>query len=334
MNTPDFRSLLETAWKARSALRARTNAYRLLNGAASGAPGLVVDMFSRHAVVYAYAKDLRARYGDFPAALADVAGAESVALKDRAAKDESGREEGEDLLGQSPESAEVREGALSFIVHLRHPRNVGLFLDTRPLREILAARSGDTLNLFSYACSLGVAAAAGARLHGAAGAEPGRVVNVDVSSRYLEWGRLNYRANNLAEAKGAFSRMDCEEYLDWAARKGAAFDAVILDPPSFSRGEGGTYTFTRDYPRLLEKCARIARPGATLYALTNYAKISPPEFHSLVEETLRNAHVTPKPRLAGLRGLPLPEDFDPPAAGSPWKPSSEGSLIALAATLA
>jgi 23S rRNA (cytosine1962-C5)-methyltransferase len=320
MDNTAFRSLLQSAWNKRAALRARTDAFRLLNGAASGTPGLVVDMFSGYAVVYAYDKDLHARYGDFPSVLAEVAGAKAVALKDRAAKDESGREEGADLLGRAPETAVVREGALSFVVHLRHPRNVGLFLDTRPLREMLAAKTGDVLNLFSYACSLGAAAAKG---------NPGRVVNVDVSSRYLEWGRENYRANGLPEEKGAFARMDCEEYLDWAARKRHAFDAVILDPPSFSRADGSTYAFTRDYPRLLEKCARVTRPGGTVYALTNYAKISPGDFRAQVEGALRGAGRAP----ASLRPLPPAEDFDPAPPGVPWKPSSEGSLIAFAASL-
>lgn len=328
MESTRFETLLQSAWDARAALRARTDAFRLLNGAASGTPGLVVDMFADCAVVYAYSEDLRGRYGDFPAALAERCGAKSVALKDRVAKDESGREEGADLLGVSPETVEVREGPLRFVIHPRHPRNVGLFLDTRPLRGILAARAAakaaggagfDALNLFSYSCSLGAAAAKD---------NPGRVVNVDVSARYLDWGRANYRASGIAEAKGAFSKMEAEEYLDWAARKGVSFDAVILDPPSFSRAEGGTYSFARDYPRLLAKCARATRPGGSVFALTNYAKISPQEFRALVEGALRG-----EGRPASLRPVPAAEDFDPAPEGRPWKPSSEGSLIAFDAVV-
>ena len=310
-----FRRLVAEAWSRRAALRTRTSAFRLLNGAASGTPGLVVDVFSPYLVVYAYAADLRERYGDFARVLAEITGAGTIALKDRASPEEGGRAGHLDLLGAVPETAAVREGPLEFILHLRHPRNVGLFLDTRPLRERLAelCRSHDVLNLFSYTCSLGVAGAI---------ANSGSVVNVDISQRYLAMGRENFRANGLQEAKAKFVRMDSEDYLDWASRKSLAFDVVILDPPSFSRSEKGVYSFVKDYWRLLEKCAGRLRPQGRLFALTNYGQISPERFRGLLEETLERAGR----RLSWLQPIPAPEDFDPGRVGERL-PGREGALI-------
>ncbi|MDB5102927.1 MAG: SAM-dependent methyltransferase, partial [Fibrobacteres bacterium] len=139
MEMPGFGKALESACDRRAALRKRTTAYRLLNGAASGTPGLIVDVFAEYLAVYAYDKDTAERYGDFAALLAQVTGAKGISLKDRSAKGEEGRDEGRDLFGTVPESAEVQEGPLKFRVHPRHPRNVGLFLDTRLLRETLTA---------------------------------------------------------------------------------------------------------------------------------------------------------------------------------------------------
>jgi 23S rRNA (cytosine1962-C5)-methyltransferase len=107
------------------------------------------------------------------------------------------------------------------------------------------------------------------------------------------------------------------------------FDVIILDPPSFSRADGEVYSFVRDYPRLLQKCARVAGPGATVYALTNYGKISPAQFRAQVDTTLRGTGRRP----ASLTWLPHAEDFDAPPPGTPWKPSGEGSLIGLRALL-
>src|SRR3954469_11202256 len=110
MAKPQFKEILESAWNKRSALRTNASAFRLLNGTASGTPGLVVDNFGNFLVAYAYDTTLRERYGDFPEMLVSVTGAKGLTIKDRSAKDEEGRGESRDLMGQVPETADVREG--------------------------------------------------------------------------------------------------------------------------------------------------------------------------------------------------------------------------------
>jgi 23S rRNA G2069 N7-methylase RlmK/C1962 C5-methylase RlmI len=56
MDLPGFGKALESAWKRRGKVRERTDAFRLLNGAASAAPGLIVDSFAGYLVAYAYDK--------------------------------------------------------------------------------------------------------------------------------------------------------------------------------------------------------------------------------------------------------------------------------------
>ena len=333
--------ILQNAWNRRESLRARTGAYRLLNGGASETPGLAVDVFSEYLVVYAYETDLPAHYPGLTEALERVTGAKGAAVKDRAAADESGRESGRDLYGTVPETIEVEEGPadaggaaagagrLRFNIHLRHPRNVGLFLDTRPLRDILRTSSAGSsvLNLFSYSCSLGAAAGIG----GAAG-----VVNVDISARYLGWGRENFRLCGLPEERSKFTRMDGEDYLDWAARKAIAYDIIVLDPPSFARADGKTFSFEKDYFRLLGKAAGRLRPGGRVYAVTNYGGIPPARFREGVEAALGGAGR----KCSRLRAIGLPGDFDPgpdgqprPYAGAARQGSREGAFLALEATV-
>jgi 23S rRNA (cytosine1962-C5)-methyltransferase len=325
----EFGKALEKAWERRSDLRGHATAFRLLNGAASGTPGLIVDMFAEYLVVYAYDKDMRSLYGDFEDVLAKVTGAKGIALKDRSEKGEEGREEGRKLFGTVPETAEVREGPLRFRVHLQHPRNVGLFLDTRLLREslITSCRRHDVLNLFSYSCSLGIAAAYN---------NQGSVVNVDISGRYLGWGKENLTINGMSADKAKFVTMDSEKYLDWAAKKSQSYDVVILDPPSFSRSKGGVFAFDEDYFRLLGKGVKVLRPGGRIYALTNYGGISADRFRSSMEETLAAAGAGD----AAIRRLGLPEDFDGAGASEGHgrgagnsAASVEGTLLAFEATL-
>ncbi len=303
MKKSNFRVSLEKAWDKRESLRDKTTAFRVMNGAASEVPGLIVDKFADYLVVYAYDKDLREKFGDYPKDLMEVCSARGIALKDRSSKNDEGRDGGRALLGDVPETVEVREGLFKFLVHLQHPRNVGLFLDTRSLRENLLAhcRQHDVLNLFSYSCSLGLAASL---------RNQGSVVNVDISARYLGWGRDNSIANGLDPEATKFLRMDSEKYLDVAAKKSVSFDVIILDPPSFSRSKTGVYSFEQDYFRLVAKCAKVLRPNGILHTLTNYGKILPDQFQQSVEKALIEAGRPP----AKVTSMPLPDDFD--GAGS------------------
>src|SRR5687768_10709206 len=106
---PTLLQILQAAWERRAPLRARTTAFRLLNGAASGTPGLAVDVFGPCLAVYAYAAELSNRYPGLAETLAGVTGAIGAALKDRAAPDEADREDGGVLFGTVPETVEVRE---------------------------------------------------------------------------------------------------------------------------------------------------------------------------------------------------------------------------------
>lgn len=323
--TASLIDILRKAWDRRAELRVRTDAFRLLNGAASGTPGLAIDVFAGWPVVYAYAADLDSRYPGLADALREVTGASGAALKDRADPDESGRDEGGILFGEVPERVEAEEASpggsrrLRFAIHLRHPRNVGLFLDTRPLRERLMAgcAGASVLNLFSYSCSLGLAAAAG----GAAS-----VANVDVSARYLGWGKENLRLSGLPGDKVRFHRMDSEEFLDWAARKGRAYDAVILDPPSFSRADGKTFGFEKDYFRLLGKAAMLLAPGGSVYAVTNFGGIDGARFRARSAEALAASGRSAR----SLEPILPPEDFDPGRDGAARGEAREGAYLCLA----
>jgi 23S rRNA (cytosine1962-C5)-methyltransferase len=310
---------LSEALARKAPLLRGTDALRLLNAEASGIPRLVLELYGKHAVFYDYGSGLEETLRARAAEWLRVFSWESVSRIDRTAAGDAERAGNVLLAGSVPEQAVVREGGLEFILEPRHPRNVGLFLDTRELRRDLADRAARkpgarVLNLFAYTGSLGLAALAG----GAA-----EVVQVDISARYLDWGRRNLRLNRdagLAEDSCRFKGMDSERYLDWALKKDLRFDDVILDPPVFSRFEGKVFRWADDYFRLAGKCLALLSPGGTLHAVTNYSGITAPEFSARL-------------RQAGnvrLRRVALPPDFDlaPDATEMP-----EGNAVIYQATL-
>ncbi len=299
MDISSIYKALETAWERKRSLLKHAGALRLLNAQASGTPRLVFELYGEHGVFYDYGTGLGESLAKIAPEWRDAFGWSSLSLIDRMVPGDEGRSGNFAIAGKPPEESIIHEGSLRFRIEPRHPRNVGLFLDTRELRTWLHARArgARVLNLFSYTCSLGLAALSGS-------AE--ETVNVDVSQRYLDWGRANLELNGLPAEKCRFTRMDSERYLDWAAKKNLSFDHVVLDPPVFSRFDGRVFRFEDDYFRLAAKSTALLAPGGTLHAVTNSSGIGPAGFAEGLGKAVKAAGRS----LRALRRVPLPPDFD------------------------
>ena len=85
------------------------------------------------------------------------------------------------------------------------------------------------LNLFAYTGGATLAAAA-------AGAA---VTHVDASKGMVGWARENAAASGLGGAPIRWLVDDCVKFVEREIRRGKAYDAIIMDPPSYGRGPGG-----------------------------------------------------------------------------------------------
>jgi len=161
----------------------------------------------------------------------------------------------------------VPEGGLSFLVNLTDYLDTGLFLDHRITRDRVRAESADkdVLNLFAYTGSFSVYAAAG-------GARS--VTTVDLSKTYLGWAENNMRLNNLEDASRTFVHADVKQYLETLPE--AAFDLVIMDPPTFSNSKRmkDFLDIQRDHVPLLNQVLRSVRPGGKVYFSTNFSRFA------------------------------------------------------------
>jgi 23S rRNA (cytosine1962-C5)-methyltransferase len=137
----------------------------------------------------------------------------------------------------------------------------GLFLDQRENRRYvrhIAPRR--LLNCFAYTCSFSV----GAAYVGAA------TLNIDLSKKYLARGRENFALNCLPTIEHRFIADDVRAVLPRLARKGEKFDAIILDPPTFSRSPGGkTFQVEHDFENLLVDALSLAERDTHILLSTN-----------------------------------------------------------------
>ncbi|MGE0814288.1 MAG: class I SAM-dependent methyltransferase [Vicinamibacterales bacterium] len=237
-------------------------AYRLLNGAGDGTPGVIADLYAGWAVVAAAADGLVAAATGIAGALVARGSCRGAVVKLRA----RGRPaDGGPVatVGEAPPARlEVREGPWRFEVHLTPGVNVGLFTDMREERARIAglARGRHVLNLFAYTGTLSVAAAAG----GAAS-----VTSVDLSEGVLGWARDHLAMNGLDAGRHRTAARDAATFVAEAAARGERFDLILIDPPSYSAARGAPFAIDRDYPPLVSAAAGLVPPGGDLWLASN-----------------------------------------------------------------
>ena len=181
----------------------------------------------------------------------------------------------------------VQENGMRFGLDFAAGYSAGLFIDQRANRA-LVRRGGARrlLNTFAYTCSFSVAAAL-------AGAE---TVSIDLSKKSLDRGRENFALNALdpaGENRHRFYADDVLDVLPRLARKGETFDTIILDPPTFSRGnKGRKFQAEHDLATLLASALAIAAPRAKILLSTNCTRLNRRALETLARYALKGTRRT------------------------------------------
>jgi len=260
------------AMRRRLGLADGVSAYRLINGEGDGLGGLAVDVYGPLAVATALSRGL----GNHARALATATLAvlpegdlplRGVVLKVRLKAQGSSPERAKDqVLGEEPPAKLiVKENGVPYEVHLRGGINVGLFSDMRDHRAGLArfVRDRRVLNTFAYTGALSLAAAR-------AGAAA--VTSVDLAGGPLAWARENFRLSGLdpEDARFRWETSDVFRFLDAERERHAAYDVIILDPPTVSGARATSWAQKRDYPDLIAAaCALLPEEGGHLWVSSN-----------------------------------------------------------------
>ncbi|HEX3420800.1 MAG TPA: class I SAM-dependent methyltransferase [Candidatus Udaeobacter sp.] len=203
--------------------------------------------------------------------------------------------------GQSLQSVAI-ERHLKFGIDFGTGYSPGLFLDQRENRRFVRHIAPKRLlNCFAYTCSFSVYAAC-------SGAS---TLNIDVSKKYLARGRENFALNDLSTTHHRFIADDVRSVLPRLVHRGEKFDAIILDPPTFSRSpEGKTFKVQYDFKDLLVSGLAVAERDAHVLVSTNCSALSVRALEVMARYCLKEMRRS----AAFHRPLPL-QDF-PPRIGS------------------
>lgn len=164
-----------------------------------------------------------------------------------------------------------------------------------------AQRPRDTpvrvLNLFGYTGAATVACAA-------AGAA---VTHVDAAKGMVQWCRENAALSGLEQAPIRYIVDDCVAFARRELRRGARYDAILLDPPVYGRGKDGQMWRLEDDLRPLLALLRdllAARP--VFFLLNTYtAGLSPVAAGNLLQDALTGLGGALS---VGEIGLPVPAE--------------------------
>lgn len=150
-----------------------------------------------------------------------------------------------------------------FWVNLSDYLDTGLFLDHRETRKWAAGQSRNkvVLNTFAYSGSFTVYAA---------NAGASKTYSVDISSVYCDWIKENLALNNLPLEKNWVYKMDSLEFFKYAKRKKLIFDIIIIDPPTFSKNKGQSFSVQRDHPKLINGALEVLAPSGFILFSNNY----------------------------------------------------------------
>lgn len=182
----------------------------------------------------------------------------------------------------APEQMVASELGIQFRVDPVH-RGIDplLFLDFRRGRQHIREQAKDkkVLNLFSYTCGIGVAAALG-------GAK--QVLNVDFANHALSIGKANAELNGLSDPQFQTLQDDAMLVLrqfsglgikgkakrrQYTKRSARLFDIVVLDPPRRAKSPFGAVDTVNDYQSLFKPALMCTKTGGQMLVTNNVASV-------------------------------------------------------------
>jgi len=257
--------------------------FRAVYGESDFLPGLVVDRYGDYLSLQLLSAGMDSCREQIVEALRRVLSPTGIiARNDVSVRKLEGLDEKVELLwGEVPETVEMEENGLRFLVNLREGQKTGGFLDQKQnhllLREISEGKS--LLDCFCYAGSWGVHAASfGAK----------SVLGIDISARALELARLNARLNGVAD-RVRFEECDAFERLRSLHQEGRSFGVIVMDPPAFVKSRKNIAEATKGYLTVNRRALELLEPGGYLITCSCSYHMGREPFRELLIQAARLA---------------------------------------------
>jgi 23S rRNA (cytosine1962-C5)-methyltransferase len=261
---------------------------RIIWSESDGLPGVIVDRYGDHLVLQTLTLAMDQRKELIVRALTKVLGCPNIIERnDAAVRRAEGLELTTGTLAGDPSPSPIfihialgdSSKPIEMATDLQHGHKTGLYLDQLPHYATVASRARG-LRVLDCFTNQGAFALACAR----AGAA--EVTGVETSGDNIAAARQNAAHNGL---KVEWVESDVFAFLRGAAKAGAEYDLIILDPPSFAKGKGSLRDALRGYRELHVRAFQLFSKDGLLATFSCSHHVSGEIFAGTIADALVDA---------------------------------------------
>ncbi len=279
-----FERRITQALQLRKRLFPDSDTYRLVHGESDFLPGLVIDKYNEFLSVQTFAFGMDRRLTLICDVLESLFHPKAIVERNETplrTLENLPLEKG--VLRGTLDQTIISENGLKFKVDLLNGQKTGFFLDQRLNRNALRRYTKDAAVLDCF-CNEG-----GFALN-AAKATAGNVRGLDISQTAVSKARVNSTINQMENVH--FETGDAFECLKQLEAEGKRFDAVILDPPSFSKSKKTVATGLRGYKEINAAALKLLNSGGILATASCSHHVTEESFLLTIEAAARSLHRT------------------------------------------
>lgn len=162
----------------------------------------------------------------------------------------------------------VQWNNLTFLIKPTGFKHMGMFPEQAPMWDFIqkktfsSGRPIKVLNLFAYTGGSTLAAAS-------AGAV---VTHVDSSREVLTWAKENLQLSKIKDTSVRWMPEDALSFVKREVKRGNKYDAIIMDPPKFGRGnKNEIWKIEEDLPKLLSMTMQLLSSKPLFFIINAYA---------------------------------------------------------------
>ena len=267
-----------------------TEAYRLIHAEGDLLPGLIIDRYGGYFVLQLLDQGMDKLGSEIGSVLQDLFSPQAIVCRNDTATrtKEDLPLETKTIAGEVPDRVQVQMNGLTWYADLLHGQKTGVFLDQRENYLAVARYArGRALDCFT--------ATGGFALHIAKSCE--LVEAIDSSTPTLDIAKANAAANSIGNID--FKKADVLQVLPHLVSARKQYDAVIIDPPAFTKSRSGMEGAARGYKEINLRALRLLQTGGILVSCSCSHHMSEAQLLEIIAAAVpRHGQTVTRPRKA------------------------------------